>query len=75
MCDDTISLHQWLDMPQFHFVAPLVALLNRGLQDQEQTEQLGLEVEFMARYTVMVGGMRVCLSKVWAGQPGSNVAN
>ena len=33
-----VSLHQWLDMLQYHFAAPLVALLQRGLQDKEQVE-------------------------------------
>ena len=64
-----VSLHQRLDMPQFHFAAPLVLLLRRGLQDKEQIERLTPEVEFVARYDVMVGGrnlelVRVCLSKV-----------
>ena len=31
-----VSLHQRLDTPQFHFAAPLVVLLQRGLQDKEQ---------------------------------------
>ena len=35
-----VSLHQRLDTPQFHFTAPLVALLNRGLKDKEQIERL-----------------------------------
>ena len=52
----TVSLHQWLDTLQFKFVAPLVALLQRGLQDKEQIKQLGLEAEFLARYSVTVGG-------------------
>ena len=64
-----VSLHQQLDTPQFEFAAPLVALLQRGLQNKEQIEQLGLEVEFVARYAVTVGGrnlelVQVCLSKV-----------
>ena len=64
-----VSLHQRLDTPQFHFAAPLVALLRRGLQDKEQIERLTPEVEFMARYTVTIGGrnlelVHVCLSKV-----------
>ena len=75
-----VSLHQQLDTLQFKFAAPLVALLKRGLQDQEQVEQLGLEVEFVVRYAATVGGrnlklVRVCLSKVWAGQPGNDVAD
>ena len=66
-----VSLHQWLDMPQFKFTAPLVLLLQRGLQDKEQVERLTPEAEFVARYTATVGGrnlelVRVCLSKlVW----------
>ena len=58
-------------MPQYHFVAPLVSLLQRGLQDKEQVEQLTLEVEFEARYTATIGGrnlklVQVCLSKlIW----------
>ena len=64
-----VSLHQRLDTPQFHFAAPLVALLRRGLQDKEQIERLTLEAEFVARYTATIGGknlklVRVCLSKV-----------
>ena len=51
-----VSLHQQLDMPQFHFAAPLVALLWRGLQDKEQIERLTPEAEFMARYIVTIGG-------------------
>ena len=35
-----VSLHQQLDMLQYHFTALLVALLQRGLQDKEQIEQL-----------------------------------
>ena len=31
-----VSLHQRLDLLQFKFAAPLVALLRRGLQDKEQ---------------------------------------
>ena len=62
-----VSLHQWLNMPQFQFAAPLVALLQKGLQDKEQIEWLGPEVEFMVRYAAMVGGrnlelVRACLS-------------
>ena len=34
----TVSLHQWLDMPQFKFATPLVVLLQRGLQDREEVE-------------------------------------
>ena len=64
-----VSLHQWLDMLQFKFAAPLVVLLQRGLQDKEQIEQLGPEAEFMVRYAATVGGrnlelVQVCLSKV-----------
>ena len=64
-----VSLHQRLNTPQFHFAAPLVALLRRGLQDKEQIERLTLEAEFVARYTVTIGGRNlelvwVCLSKV-----------
>ena len=64
-----VSLHQRLDMPQFHFAAPLVALLNRGLKDKEQIKRLTPEAEFMARYAATIGGrnlelVRVCLSKV-----------
>ena len=64
-----VSLHQQLDTPQFEFTAPLVVLLQRGLQDKEQIKQLSPEAEFVARYTVMVGGrnlklVQVCLSKV-----------
>ena len=33
-----VSLHQQLDTPQYHFTAPLVVLLQRGLQDKEQVE-------------------------------------
>ena len=33
-----VSLHQRLDTPQYHFAAPLVGLLQRGLQDKEQVE-------------------------------------
>ena len=33
-----VSLHQWLDMLQFEFAAPLVVLLQRGLQNKEQIE-------------------------------------
>ena len=64
-----VSLHQWLDMLQYHFTAPLVGLLQRGLQDKEQVEQLTPEAEFTARYAATIGGrnlelVRVCLSKV-----------
>ena len=64
-----VSLHQRLDTPQFHFAAPLVALLRRGLQDKEQIERLTPEAEFVARYAATIGGRnlglaRVCLSKV-----------
>ena len=51
-----VSLYQWLDTLQFHFVAPLVSLLQRGLQDKEQIKQLGSEVEFVVRYAAMIGG-------------------
>ena len=57
-----VSLHQRFDMPQFQFAAPLVALLRRGLQDKEQIERLSLEVEFMARYAVMIGGRNLELA-------------
>ena len=66
-----VSLHQQLDTLQFEFTAPLVSLLQRGLQDKEQVERLTPEAEFVARYTVMVGGRNlelvwVCLSKlIW----------
>ena len=33
-----VSLHQRLNMPQFEFAAPLVALLQRRLQDKEPIE-------------------------------------
>ena len=64
-----VSLHQRLNTPQFHFAAPLVALLQRGLQDKEQIERLTLEVEFVVRYAATIGGRnlelaQVCLSKV-----------
>ena len=64
-----VSLHQRLDTPLFHFTAPLVALLNRGLKDKEQIERLTPEVEFVARYAATIRGRnlelaRVCLSKV-----------
>ena len=64
-----VSLHQRLDTPQFHFTAPLVALLQRGLQDKEQIERLTPEAEFVARYAATIRGRnlklaRVCLSKV-----------
>ena len=67
-----VSLHQQLNTPQFEFAAPLVSLLQRGLQDKEQIEWLNLEVEFVARYVATVGGrnlelVRVCLSKVGWG--------
>ena len=51
-----VSLHQRLDMPQFHFTAPLVALLRRGLQDKEQMERLTPEAEFVVRYAATIGG-------------------
>ena len=51
-----VSLHQQLNTPQFHFTAPLVAFLQRGLQDKEQIEQLTPEAEFVARYAAMIGG-------------------
>ena len=35
-----VSLHQQLDTPQFHFAAPLVALLQRGLQDRSRLSDL-----------------------------------
>ena len=56
-----VSLHQWLDMLQFEFVASLVALLQRGLQDKEQVKRLTPEVEFVARYAVMIGGRNLKL--------------
>ena len=65
-----VSLHQRLDTPQFHFAAPLVVLLWRGLQDKEQIERLTPEAEFIARYaaTTIRGRnlelVQVCLSKV-----------
>ena len=64
-----VSLHQWLNTPQFELVAPLVSLLQKGLQDKEQVKQIGPEVEFVARYAATIGGrnlklVRVCLSKV-----------
>ena len=64
-----VSLHQRLDNNQFKFAGPLVAILNRGLQDQEQMERLGPEAEFVVRYAVMIGGrtlklVRICLAKV-----------
>ena len=67
-----VSLHQRLDTLQFHFAAPLVALLQRGLQDKEQIERLTPEVEFMVRYAAMIGGRNLelvcmCLSKVGLG--------
>ena len=67
-----VSLHQRLNMLQFHFAAPLVALLQRGLQDKEQIEWLTPEVEFVVRYAVTIGGRNlelvcVCLSKVGLG--------
>ena len=65
----TVSLHQRLNMPQFEFTAPLVALLQRGLQDKEQIKQLTPEAEFVARYAATIGGrnlelVQACLSKV-----------
>ena len=48
-------------MPQFKFMAPLVAHLQRGLQDKEQIESLNLEAEFVARYTATVGGRNLKL--------------
>ena len=66
-----VSLHQWLNMPQYHFAAPLVGLLQRGLQDKEQVEQLTPEAEFVVRYAAMIRRrnlelVRVCLSKlIW----------
>ena len=51
-----VSLHQRLDTPQFHFAAPLVALLRRGLQDKEQIKRLTPEAEFVARDTVTIRG-------------------
>ena len=71
-----VSLYQWLDTLQFHFVAPLVSLLQRGLQDKEQIKQLGSEVEFVVRYAAMIGGrnlelVQVCLSKVGWGYSSS----
>ena len=67
-----VSLHQRLDSDQFKFADPLVALLNRGLQDQEQMERLGPEAEFVARYTATIGGRNlelahICLAKVGWG--------
>ena len=64
-----VSLHQRFDMPQFHFAAPLVVLLQRGLKDREQIERLTPEAEFVARYSATIGGRnlelaQVCLSKV-----------
>ena len=69
-----VSLHQRLDSDQFEFAAPLVALLNRGLQDKEQMERLGPEAEFVARYAATIGGRnlelaRVFLAKVGWGSP------
>ena len=43
-------------MLQYHFAAPLVALLQRDLQDKEQIEWLTPEVEFVVRYAAMIGG-------------------
>ena len=68
-----VSLHQRLDMSPFHFTAPLVVLLQRGLQDKEQIERLTLEAEFMVRYAATIGGRNlklvcVCLSKVGLGR-------
>ena len=64
-----VSLHQRLDTPQFHFAAPLVAFLQRGLKDKEQIERLTPEAECVARYAATIRGRnlelaRVCLSKV-----------
>ena len=64
-----VSLHQQLNTLQFEFTAPLVVLLQSGLQDKEQIEQLGPEAEFIARYAATIGGRNlklvwVCLSKV-----------
>ena len=64
-----VSLHQRLNTPQFHFAAPLVALLKRGLQDKEQIKRLTPEAEFIVRYAATIGGRnlelaQVCLSKV-----------
>ena len=68
-----VSLHQWLDTLQYHFAAPLVSLLQRGLQDKEQVERLTPETEFVARYAVTIEGrdlelVWVCLSKVGLGR-------
>ena len=68
-----VSLHQWLNTPQFQFAAPLVVLLQRGLQDKEQIKRLTPEVEFVVRYTATIGGRNlelvcVCLSKVGLGR-------
>ena len=57
-----VSLHQWLDTLQFHFAAPLVALLQRGLQDKEQIERLTPEAEFVARYAATIGGRNLELA-------------
>ena len=69
--EDLVWAHavQRLNTLQFHFAAPLVALLNRGLKDKEQIERLTPEAEFVARYAATIGGrnlelVRVCLSKV-----------
>ena len=64
-----VSLRQRLDILQFKFAAPLVSLLQRGLQDKEQVKWRTPEVEFVARHTAMIGGrnlklVQVCLSKV-----------
>ena len=65
-----VSLHQRLDTLQYHFAAPLVGLLQRGLQDKEQVKQLTLEVEFMVRYAPMVGGRNLELVQVWLAKVG-----
>ena len=64
-----VSLHQWLNTLQFEFMAPLVSLLQRGLQDKEH---LTPEAEFVVRYAVTIGErnlklVHVCLSKVGWG--------
>ena len=51
-----VSLHQRLDTPQFHFAAPLVALLNRGLK------------EFVARYAAMIGGRNLKKKKPFSNK-------
>ena len=76
-----VSLHQQLDTPQFKFTAPLVSLLQRGLQDKEQVGRLTPEAEFVVRYAVTVGGrnlelVHVCLSKVgWPAWCSSHLAD